>query len=167
MRGASLMRYDADAAAALQREEEKATQVIKHAAKNGETRGCRNIAAAIARSRKMSRRLQTVKFRLDSVEINLQQQRCMPCWVQACSLGLRFLFINYIWITHGVQKHWGAIAQYLIIESANQDSVCGWRMCQCIVAQPKFSCCTMPHASVRPLFYGALLCHRIIHVHSS
>ena len=64
-------------AAALHREEEKAVQVIKQAAKNGETRGCRNIAAAIARSRKMTRRLQTVKFRLDSVEINLQQQRCM------------------------------------------------------------------------------------------
>jgi len=53
-------------------------QVIRQAAKNGETQGCRNIAAAVARSRKVSRRLQTVKFRLDSVEINLQQQRCRP-----------------------------------------------------------------------------------------
>ena len=64
-------------AAALQREEEKALQVIRQATKNGETQGCRNIAAAIVNSRKVSRRLQTVKFRLDSVEINLQQQRCM------------------------------------------------------------------------------------------
>ena len=63
-------------AAALQREEEKALQVIRQAAKNGETQGCRNIAAAVVNSRKVSRRLQTVKFRLDSVEINLQQQRC-------------------------------------------------------------------------------------------
>jgi len=54
-------------------------QVIKQASKHGETQGCRNIAAGIVRSRKMSRRLQTIKFRLDSVEINLQQQRCMLC----------------------------------------------------------------------------------------
>ena len=66
-------------AAALKREEEKALQVIRQAARNGETQGCRNIATAIVNSRKVSRRLQTVKFRLDSVEINLQQQRCMHC----------------------------------------------------------------------------------------
>ena len=69
------MRVDA---AALQREEEKATQVIKQATRNGQTRACRDIAAAIAASRKMSRRLDTLKFRLDSAEINLQQQRCAP-----------------------------------------------------------------------------------------
>jgi len=67
-------------AAALQREEEKATQVIRQAARNGQTQGCHNIAIAISNSRKMCRRLQTVKFRLDSVEINLQQQRCMLCF---------------------------------------------------------------------------------------
>jgi len=61
---------------ALQREEQKATQVIKQAAKKGQTQGCRDIAAAIASSRKLCRHLQTVKFRLDSLEINLQQQRC-------------------------------------------------------------------------------------------
>ena len=53
-------------------------QLIKQTAKSGETQGSRNVAAAVARSRKMCRRLQTVKFRLDSVEINLQQQRCRP-----------------------------------------------------------------------------------------
>ena len=63
-------------AVALQREEEKATQVIRQAARNGQTQGCHNIAVAISNSRKMCRRLQTIKFRLDSVEINLQQQRC-------------------------------------------------------------------------------------------
>lgn len=61
----------------LQREEEKAIQVIRQAARNGQTQGCRNIAVTIANSRKVSRRQQTVKFRLDSVEINLQQQRSM------------------------------------------------------------------------------------------
>jgi len=100
VRGASHHGLNAvrSAAVALQREEEKATQVIKQAAKNGETQGCRNIAAAIARSRKMSRRLQTVKFRLDSVEINLQQQRCMHCSVLYC-VGLQCslaFFINWI-----------------------------------------------------------------------
>lgn len=66
---------------ALQREEEKATQVIRQAARNGQTQGCHNIAVAIANSRKMCRRLQTVKFRLDSVEINLQQQRCNALFI--------------------------------------------------------------------------------------
>jgi len=66
-------------AVALQREEEKALQVIRQAARNGQTQSCRSIAASIANARKVARRLQTVKFRLDSVEINLQQQRCMYC----------------------------------------------------------------------------------------
>ena len=70
------MRTDA---VALKREEEKATQVIRQAARNGQAQGCHNIAVAISNSRKLCRRLQTVKFRLDSVEINLQQQRCTFC----------------------------------------------------------------------------------------
>ena len=80
------------AVVALQREEEKAIQVIKQAEKRGQTQGCRNIAAAIVKSRKMSRRLQTVKFRLDSAEINLQQQRCMLC-LHAVRLGFHRLII--------------------------------------------------------------------------
>jgi len=78
-------------AAALQREEEKATQVIRQAARNGQSQGCHNIAVAISNSRKVCRRLETVKFRLDSVEITLQQQRCMLCLQLLRSVMIRCL----------------------------------------------------------------------------